>query len=133
MDAETVVRRYLTVFETENTDELEDLVAEDVEIWTGGERVVGRRYPMSSVHTPGLSGCRTDIVELFSADDRVVVYFRNTYRHDATGVDVTMAGMKMYQVTDGRIVRSWGETDVNGLLEQVAAAGAADGGAATPG
>jgi predicted ester cyclase len=60
-----------------------------------------------------------EIIELFAAGDRVVVYFSNTYRHDATGRDVVQTGSKMYQVADGRIVRFWGETDLFGLLRQL--------------
>jgi len=114
-----VVRRYLKVFETGDLAEMEATVAEDVEIWGAGSRVVGRRYPMGVVNTPGLSDCRMEIVELFAAGDRVVVYFHNTYRHDASGRDVTQSGIKMYQVADGKIVRFWGETDLFGLLRQV--------------
>jgi ketosteroid isomerase-like protein len=98
---------------------MEAVVADDVEIWGGGFHVVGRSYPMASVDSPGLSSCRMEIIELFSADDRVVVYFRNTYRHDATGRDVTQTGLKMYQVADGKIVRFWGETDLFGLLREL--------------
>jgi hypothetical protein len=89
-----------------------------VEIWGGGTHVVGRKYPMDAVHTPGLSDCRMEIIEMFAAGERVVVYFRNTYRHDATGRDITQTGLKMYEVRDGMIVRFWGETDLFGLLRE---------------
>jgi ketosteroid isomerase-like protein len=119
MDPESVVRRYLNVFETGDVSEMETLVAEDVEIWGAGHHVSGRQYPMGSVVNPGLSNCRIEIIELFTAGDRVVVYFSNTYRHDTTGRDVVQTGLKMYQVADGRIVRFWGETDLFGLLRQL--------------
>ncbi|MGY0233304.1 ester cyclase [Longispora urticae] len=119
MEPVDVVRRYLRVFETGDLAELEAVVAEDVEIWGAGNRVVGRRYPAEAVTTPGLSDCRVDIVELFAAGDRVVAYFVNIYRHDATGRDVRLSGIKMYQVSEGRIIRFWGETDLFGLLRQL--------------
>ena len=119
MDPVEVVRRYLKVFETGDVAAMEAVVADDVEIWGGGSHVVGRGYPIGAVHNPGLSDCRMEIVELFAAADRVVVYFRNTYRHDATGRDVTQTGLKMYQVADGKIVRFWGETDLYGLLREI--------------
>jgi hypothetical protein len=52
VDPETVVRRYLKVFETADLAEMEALVAEDVEIWGAGNHVVGRRHPLSSVLIP---------------------------------------------------------------------------------
>ena len=119
MDPVDVVRRYLNVFDTGDLAEMEAVVAEDVEIWGAGSHVVGRRYPMESVRNPGLSNCRTEILELFAAGDRVIAYFHLTYLHDASGRDVTMSGMKMYQVADGKIVRFWGETDLFGLLRQL--------------
>jgi ketosteroid isomerase-like protein len=119
-----VVRRYLKVFETGDVAELRELVAEDVEIWGAGNHVTGIEYPIGAATTPGLTDCRMEVIELFAAGDRVVVYFRNTYRHEATGRDVTQTGLKMYQVAGGKIVRFWGETDLYGLLRQL---GKADG------
>ncbi|CAM3128603.1 ester cyclase [Stackebrandtia soli] len=116
---EAVVRRYLRIFETGDRAELERVVAPDVEIWGAGRHVTGIDFPLASIETPGLSGCRLEIVELFAADDRVVVYFIATYRHDASDRDVRQSGMKMYQVRDGRIVRFWGETDLHGLLRDL--------------
>jgi ketosteroid isomerase-like protein len=118
-DPVDVVQRYLKVFETGDLDELREIVAEEVEIWGAGNHVVGIEFPMQAVTTPGLTGCRMEIIELFAAGDRVVVYFHNTYRHEASGRDVVQSGLKMYQVADGKIIRFWGETDVYGLLRQL--------------
>ena len=112
-----VVRAYLNLFETEDVAGLDDLVAEDVQAWGANQHARGRDVVAQSVAgTPGLSNCRLEIVEFFEAGDRVTVYFRNTYRHDSSGRDIQMTGMKMYEVRDGRIVRFWGETDLWGLL-----------------
>lgn len=119
MEPEQLVRRYLRVFETGELDIVRELVAEDVEIWGAGHHVIGREHVLASVASPGLSHCRMRIIELSGAADRVSVYFENTYRHDATGRDVTITGLKMYQVADDRIVRFWGETDLHGLLRQL--------------
>lgn len=119
MEPVDVVRRYLKTFETGDMAELAAVVAEDVEIWGAGDHVSGRRYPEGAITTPGLADCRLTIIELFAADDRVIVYFRTTYRHERTGNDVSQTGLKMYQVADGKIVRFWGETDLHGLLRQL--------------
>ena len=119
MDPVDVVRRYLKVYESGDPSGMADLVAEDVEIWGAGSHVVGRKFPMGAMVSPGLSNTRIEIIELFAAEDRVVAYFNSTYRHDATGKDVVQSGIKMYQVADGKIIRFWGETDLFGLLRQL--------------
>ncbi|WP_052868787.1 ester cyclase [Streptomyces niger] len=113
-----VVRRYLRVFETQDVDELAELVAEDVLVHGAGRNVQGRRYPEAAVLTPGLSNCRVRVDVLFAAEDRVTVAFTLTYHHDRTGRDLTMTGVKSYRLREGRIVEFWGETDLYGLLRQ---------------
>lgn len=113
-----IVRRYLRVFETKDIAEFKELVAEDVRVHGAGRHVQGRQYPESSVLTPGLSDCRLRVDDLFEAGDRVTVAFTLTYRHDRTGRDLIMTGVKSYRLQDGRIVEFWGETDFYGLLRQ---------------
>ncbi|MGW6062614.1 ester cyclase [Streptomyces sp. NPDC055189] len=113
-----VVRRYLRVFETKAVDQLAELVAEDVLVHGAGQNVQGRRYPEQAVLTPGLSNCRVRVDDLFAAEDRVTVAFTLTYKHDRTGRDLTMTGVKSYRLKEGRIVEFWGETDLYGILRQ---------------
>ncbi|MFF4234045.1 ester cyclase [Streptomyces sp. NPDC001820] len=68
--------------------------------------------------TPGLSNCRVQVDDLFTADDRVTVAFTLTYTHDRCGRDLTMTGLKSYRLRQGRIIECWGETDLYGLLRQ---------------
>ena len=113
-----VVRRYLRVFETEEIAEFEELLAEDVLVHGAGFHGQGRRFPEGAVLTPGLSHCRVQVDDLFSAGDRVTVAFTLTYTHDRSGRDLTMTGIKSYRLREGRIVEFWGETDLYGLLRQ---------------
>lgn len=113
-----VVRRYLRVFETQDLAELRALVAEDVIVHGAGTHVRGRSHPEGAVRTPGLSHCRVRVDDLFAAGDRVTVAFTLTYRHDRTGGDLLMSGLKSYRLEAGRIVEFWGETDLYGLLRQ---------------
>lgn len=117
-DNAALVRRYLRVFETQDVAELAELVADDVVIHGAGSTVRGRRHIESSVVTPGLSDCRVRVDDLFAAADRVIVAFTLTYRHDRTGCDLVMTGLKSYRIADERIVEFWGETDLYGLLRQ---------------
>lgn len=113
-----IVRSYLRVFETRDVAALRELVAEDVVVHGAGTHVIGRQHPERAVLTPGLSNCRVRVDELFAAGDRVTVAFTLTYRHDRTGRDLTMSGLKAYRLHEGRIVEFWGETDLYGLLRQ---------------
>lgn len=113
-----IVRRYLRVFETRDVAELAHLVAENVRVHGSGQHVQGRHFPEGAVLTPGLSDCRVRVDDLFAAGDRVTTAFTLTYRHDRTGRDLTMTGVKSYRLRDGLIVEFWGETDLYGTLRQ---------------
>ena len=114
-----VVRAYLRVFETGQVGDFDTLVADDVECWGANQHLRGRQWPAGSVDNPGLSNCRLEVLELFEAGSRVTVYFRSTYRHDASGRDIAQTGLKMYEVEGGKITRMWGEVDVWGMLQQL--------------
>jgi ketosteroid isomerase-like protein len=120
MSAGDVVRAYLKLFETQDVGGLDALMAEDVQAWGANQHAQGRQAPAGAIAgSPGLSNCRLEILEFHEAGDRVTVYFRTTYRHDASGRDVQQTGLKMYEVRGGRITRFWGETDLWGLLRAV--------------
>ncbi|MFF7936639.1 nuclear transport factor 2 family protein [Streptomyces sp. NPDC007940] len=113
-----IVRRYLRVFETRDVAEFDELVAENVVVHGAGFHGQGRQYPVGAVLTSGLSNCRVQVDDLFSAGNRVTVAFTLTYTHDRSGRDLTMTGVKSYRLREGRIVEFWGETDLYGLLRQ---------------
>jgi ketosteroid isomerase-like protein len=107
---EDVIRRYLAVFVSRDVAALAELVAEDVVAHGAGARVQGRHHVERAARGPA---------GLFSAGDRVVVYFTQHLRRDATGEPVSISGIKMYRLAGGRIVEIWGETDLYGLLRQL--------------
>ncbi|MFI2649837.1 nuclear transport factor 2 family protein [Micromonospora fulviviridis] len=111
-----VVRRYLRTFVTKDLAELAEVVAEDVEVYGSGTAVRGRRYPEAAVSSPGLTVLDQQILEIFAAEDRVVVSMAQTYRRDATGATAVQSACKMYRLAGGRIVQFWGEQDTYGLL-----------------
>jgi ketosteroid isomerase-like protein len=111
-----VIRRYLRTFVTKDLAELAEVVAEDVEIYGSGASVRGRHYVAGAVSSPGLTVVDQKILELFAAEDRVVVSMVQTYRRDATGASAVQSACKMYRLAGGRIVQFWGEQDLYGLL-----------------
>ncbi|WP_416900442.1 ester cyclase [Micromonospora echinospora] len=116
---EEIVRRYLQVFVSGDLDELAAVVAEDVVIHGAGTQVQGRHHVEGAVRQIGLTCTHMEVHELFTAGDRVVVYFTQHLRHDATGRDVTISGLKMYRLANGLITAFWGETDLYGLMRQL--------------
>lgn len=116
---EQIVRRYLAVFVSGDAAELTQLVAPDVVIHGAGTHVQGRHHVERAVDQAGLTCTAIDIHELFVAADRVVVYSTQQLRHDATGAQVSLSGLKMYRLADNRIVEFWGETDLYGLMRQL--------------
>ncbi|MFG1778576.1 nuclear transport factor 2 family protein [Micromonospora sp. NPDC049048] len=115
-----VVRRYLRTFVTKDVTELRAVVDEDVLIYGSGRQVRGRRYVEGAVTSPGLTVLDQELVEIFAADDRVVVSLAQTYRRDATGATAVQSTCKMYRLAQGRIVQFWGEQDLFGLLRGLA-------------
>ncbi|PWU49668.1 hypothetical protein DLE60_11290 [Micromonospora globispora] len=115
-----VVRRYLRTFVTKDLGELRKVVAEDVRIYGSGVEVQGRHYPEQAVSSPGLTVLDQEILEMFAAEDRVVVSMAQTYRRDTTGVTAVQSACKMYRLAGGRIVQFWGEQDLYGLLRGLA-------------
>ncbi|MEU4782535.1 nuclear transport factor 2 family protein [Micromonospora sp. NPDC023633] len=111
-----VVRRYLRTFVTKDLAELRAVVDEDLLIYGSGTRVRGQRHVEGAVTSPGLTVLDQEIVEIFAADDRVVVSLAQTYRRDATGATAVQSTCKMYRLAGGRIVQFWGEQDLLGLL-----------------
>ena len=116
---EQIVRRYLAVFVSGDLAELAGLVAPDVLIHGAGTHVRGRHHVERAIHQTGLMCTDIDIHEMFSAGDRVVVYSTQRLRHNATGAQLSLSALKMYRLTDGRIVEFWGETDLYGLMRQL--------------
>jgi ketosteroid isomerase-like protein len=114
-----VVRRYLRVFATRDLAELRAVMAEDVEIYGAGMSVRGRRNVEQVICADGVTVVDQEIVELHACADRVTVAIAQTYRQDRTGKTAVQSACKMYQLTDGIIVRFWGESDLYGLLRQL--------------
>jgi hypothetical protein len=61
------------------------VVAPDVVIHGAGTRVQGRHYVEGAVHQAGLTCVDIEVREVFVAGDRVVVYFTQRLRHEASG------------------------------------------------
>jgi predicted ester cyclase len=84
----------------------------------------------------GLQECRNEIEDLIAEADRVAVRYTTHAVHGGTlfgippsGRRITMTGIEVYRVVDGRVAELWGEADMSQLFaaEDGTAAGSAPG------
>jgi steroid delta-isomerase-like uncharacterized protein len=71
----------------------------------------------------GLPDLRLDVEDMFAGDDRVAVRFtvRGTHRGELFGVppsnrNLSMRGIEIYRLSDGKIAEYWGEYDMYDLF-----------------
>ena len=71
----------------------------------------------------GLQECRNEIEDLFAEGDRVAVRYTTRAVHGGTlfgiapsGRRITMTGIEVYRVVDGKVVEMWGEADLSELF-----------------
>lgn len=71
----------------------------------------------------GLQDCHNEIEDLFAEGDRVAVRYTTRAVHAGTlfgvppsGRRITMTGIEVYRVVDGRVVEMWGEADMSELF-----------------
>jgi predicted ester cyclase len=80
----------------------------------------------------GLPDFRITVQDLFGAGDRVVVRWHATATHTGTfrgmpptGAPVTLDGIAIYRLQNGKAVERWVQVNMLGLVEQIRAAAAA--------
>ncbi|MDX1412351.1 MAG: ester cyclase [Nitrospirales bacterium] len=124
-----IVRRYQQIYNSNQLDELTEVVAEDTltpKIMPGfGEGLEGGR----NIHRTTLIGMpdwHTQIDDLIAEGDKVVARITMTGTHTgdfygipATGVRVEFTGIYVVRIENGKIVEHWGEEDAVGLLTQL--------------
>lgn len=135
---EEVARRYLTEVVSEGRMELlKELVDENVinhdpasdETLTPEEArgFEGFRRHVEAIRT-GMPDVEVTIEDVIADDDAVAVRFTVSGTHEGpvagvepTGNAVSMSGIVIYRVEDGKIVERWSETDDVGMMRQLGA------------
>lgn len=125
-----VIRRFSEeVVNKGNFDALPHLVHENVRFDTSATGVkpgvAGVREIFSALHK-GFSSAACAIEELIAEGELVAERFTFTGIHSGefhgvrpTGKQVSMSGMAMFRVVDGKIAERWGLEDQLGLLRQL--------------
>ena len=71
----------------------------------------------------GLQDCRNEIEDVIAQDDRVAVRYTTRALHGGTlfgirpsGRRVTLTGIEIYRVQDGKVAEMWSEADMSELF-----------------
>jgi steroid delta-isomerase-like uncharacterized protein len=77
-----------------------------------------------------LPDARYEVDDLVAEDDKVVVRWRllGTHEGDFRGIApsgraITLAGIAIYRVAEGKLMERWVVTDLHGVLEEIGSAG----------
>ncbi len=124
-----LVRRYQEIYNSNNLDELNEVIAFDVFMPKIMPNMPTRLEGAKAVHQKTLLGMpdfRTEIQDLIAEDDKVVArvlmtgtHTGNFYGIPATGKHVEFTGVFIARIENGKIVEHWGEEDSYGLLLQL--------------
>ncbi len=124
-----IVRRYQEAYNSNNLDALDELLAVDLLTQTLLPGFPAGLEGAKAVHRKTLIGMpdvHTRIDELLAEGDRVMARFTMTGTHTgdffgipATGKQISVGGVFIVRISDGRIVEHWGVEDEAGLLRQV--------------
>jgi steroid delta-isomerase-like uncharacterized protein len=85
----------------------------------------GMRQFIEMTHT-AFPDCRIQIIDLIAEGDRVAVRWEGQVTHQGnfhgippTGKQVTVGGINIYRIVEGKVATEWEQTDSLGLLQQL--------------
>jgi steroid delta-isomerase-like uncharacterized protein len=126
-----IIRRYRQAHEQNDMAALDEIVAADLISHSHLPNVPAGREGGKMVHQGSLAAFpdgQTTTDDLIAEGDKVVerFTFAGTQKGDfmgipASGKRVTVTGMSVFRIANGKIVEHWGENDGLGLLMQVGA------------
>jgi prolycopene isomerase len=126
-----VHRLYEEVWNQNNADAADELLANDFEGRAAAEHPLAGPADvkaLAAMWRAGLSNLHVEVEAAYAESDRVVTRYRITGVHTGpllgvapTGMEVSVAGMSIARLAEGKIVSDWGEMDLLGLLQQIGA------------
>jgi predicted ester cyclase len=126
------VRRYVEEFvDRSNFDLSEEIFAPNFVRYDAGPDQVSRvedlKHFFAMLHS-GFPGFQSTIEDLFSEGDKVALRFTFRGVHQGefmgiapTGKEVTMSGIDILRIADGKLVEMWNQEDVLGMMRQLGA------------
>ncbi len=124
-----IVRRYQEIYNSNDLDRLDDVVAADVltpKIVPGLPSGLEGAKAVHRMAVAGMTDFHTEIQDLLGEGDKVVARVLITGIHTgdffgipATGTHVSFTGIYIARIANGKIVEHWGEEDGVSLLQQL--------------
>ena len=127
-----LVRRYVEEFvDRSNFDLSEEIFALNFVRYDAGPDQVSRvedlKHFFAMLHS-GFPGFQSTIEDLLSEGDKVALRFTFRGIHQGefmgiapTGKEVTMSGIEILRIADGKLVEMWNQEDVLGMMRQLGA------------
>jgi predicted ester cyclase len=127
-----LVRRYVEEFvDRSNFDLSEEIFAPNFVRYDAGPDQVSRvedlKHFFAMLHS-GFPGFQSTIEDLLSEGDKVALRFTFRGIHQGefmgiapTGKEVTMSGIEILRIADGKLVEMWNQEDVLGMMRQLGA------------
>jgi steroid delta-isomerase-like uncharacterized protein len=127
-----LVRRYVEEFVDQgNLDLSEEIFAPDfVRYGAGPDQNAGvedLKHFFVMLHS-GFPGFQSTIEDLFAEGDKVMLRFtfHGTHQGEFMGIapagkQVTMSGIDIFRIAEGKIVELWNQEDVLGMMQQLGA------------
>jgi predicted ester cyclase len=124
-NAETV-RRLFDAYEANDAAQLDELLAPDLTAHGLPPQFGDGRSAMKATAAllhGALADCRCDIDDLIADEDRVAVRYTTRARHVGelfgaapSGRTVTLTGIEIFRLINGKIVEYWGEANMSDLF-----------------
>ena len=126
-----IVRRYQEIYNSNNVEALNDVVAEDLltpRMMPGMPQGLEGAKKIHRGTLLGMPDWHTQIEDLIAEGDKVVARITRTGTHTgdffgfpATGKKISFTGIYIVRIANGKIIEHWGEEDSVGLLQQLGA------------
>jgi steroid delta-isomerase-like uncharacterized protein len=125
----TVVRRVYEAFSENNLDVLDELIASDFTDHNPNPGqspgLEGLKQFISSMHTT-LPDLQVNVEDMIAEGDKVVARLRISGTHQGefmgnapTGNQVTLTGIDILGIAEGKVVEHWGNFDDLGMMRQL--------------
>ena len=124
-----LVRRYQDIYNSNNLDDLLEVVSEDLltpRIMAGVPHGIEGAKAAHRIMLEGCPDYHTEIEDLFAEGDKVAARLMITGTHTGvlmgvppTGKFISFTGMYIARIANGKIVEHWGEEDAVSLLSQL--------------
>src|ERR1700733_5918182 len=127
-DNKALIRRWLRMGEQGFTGDFNEYFAPDYRGHLGGQQPqsLNDLMELERGFAAAFSNISYNVEDLLAVGDKVVLRVKTSATHSGefhgvkpTDRQVTLTGIVIYRIVDGRIAESWGELDLMGLFGQL--------------